>query len=85
MSTSGTANLSGNAYVAVRQRRPEDDDNRRPSRVPLVAERNCDHVSTICATTSCVESWEIDWELLFRRTAGGRRLAAVIGRDLNDA
>lgn len=34
----------------------------------------CEHIETVCS--ECVESWSIDYEIRFKRTAGGRALLA---------
>jgi hypothetical protein len=34
----------------------------------------CEHIETVCS--ECVESWSIDYEIRFERTAGGRALLA---------
>lgn len=67
-------------YVAAKMRQPEDDadkEHKRVSKIITAAVRRCDHVSTICSWTKCVDSWLIDWDLLFYRTAPGRKLYAA--------
>lgn len=64
--------LSGNAYVRLGL--PGEE----PGRVRVRQPANCDHGITIC--TECVESWEIDHDIQFHRTAAGRRLAKELAR-----
>lgn len=75
-----TEQWSGNNYVTVHEKTAHAKDR---GRVKIVAVNNCNHVTTICATKDCVESWEIDYDLFFRRTRGGRNLASDIGKELN--
>lgn len=64
--------LSGNAYVPAVLRA----EGGKRQKIKVSIPKFCDHTSTVCPTPSCVESWSIDWDLLFKRTAGGRRLFA---------
>jgi hypothetical protein len=74
--------LSGNSYVAAYER--VNTGERPMPKIPIADVKFCDHTKTICALTTCVLSWELDWVLMFHRTAGGRNLAAAIGRRLTD-
>lgn len=84
----GTQHISGGTYVPARER----TDGSSLIRLRIVSERNCDHETTICMgklpedddslvsltdAKTCIESWSLDWELLFGRTVGGRRLQEV--------
>jgi hypothetical protein len=84
--------LSGHAYVpAVSKDLPV-----RRFKLKIAAPHLCDHETTVCigrlpkndnslaslirSGITCVESWELDHELLFERTAGGRRLREKSGK-----
>lgn len=77
--------LSGNAYVPAVERIDESNS----FKLRIVSPRNCNHETTICkgeldkddnslayfaGARTCIESWQLDWKLLFNRTAGGRSL-----------
>jgi hypothetical protein len=74
--------LSGDSYISAIMRIPETDKDRDITKIRLVAEKFCDHTETVCPTKKCVESWEIDWNLLFKRTKGGRRVLERLGREV---
>lgn len=63
------AGMSGNAYVVVQLR---EDRPTTPGRIRIRAERNCEHSATICV--GCADSWALDYQIFWGRTAGGRRL-----------
>lgn len=71
--------LSGATYVSARER--IDAPTHGYAKIKIRDPRVCDHVETICATVSCVESWSIDWQLFFDRTQGGRQLATQVSPD----
>jgi hypothetical protein len=86
--------ISGYVYVPAKERKNESN----VFKLHIVSSDNCNHETTVCtgylpkddnslaslikSGISCVESWELDWELLFRRTSGGRTLAERVGREL---
>lgn len=78
-----TYGMSGNSYVPARLRA---EPNAEPAPLKVAAPSRCDHMTTICPTRDCVESWLWDWDINFRRTAGGRRLyRATYGGDATTA
>ncbi len=68
--------LSGNAYVSMRLRKPED--GRSPARVPIRVRKpeRCGHTETVCSV--CVGQWEVDYEIAWRSTGAARRLRAEL-------
>lgn len=60
--------LSGNNYVSVRLR----DSSNRPGPVLLRAPMHCNHGVTMC--NECAHSWLWDYQILWSRTGGGRKL-----------
>jgi hypothetical protein len=73
--------LSGFGYVVARL-----DDEAIAGRVLIAGKSNCDHGTTICDGQTetgswCVDEWQYDWNLLWSRTAGGRRLISAVGVD----
>lgn len=67
--------LSGNVYVAARTR---IEPSKNLVQLPIKAQVNCDHTFSVCASRDCIECWELDWELLFARTGGGRILYEAV-------
>jgi hypothetical protein len=59
---------SGNSYLAAWF-------DGKPEVIRVLNEVRCDHVSSAC--TACVYQWEWDYEVLYDRTAAGRRLKAL--------
>lgn len=84
--------LSGYAYVsAVMENEPLDQKHlcRIPIRMsPDEAAKAgrgsipCEHETTICSSHDC-QSWQWDYDILWWRTAGGRRLFAKLYPDLD--
>jgi hypothetical protein len=70
-------NLSGYSYVPMKMR--DSDDSVKPSPTPIKSPARCGHVHEVCV--DCLETWELDWIVYFRRTVGGRRLAMDSGRN----
>jgi len=86
--------FSGYVYVPALERKNESN----VFKLRIVSAVNCNHETTVCTgrlpkddqslasydkkERLCVESWELDWVLLFRRTHGGRKLAEDVGREL---
>lgn len=75
-------NLSGYNYVVVLM-----NGEHTGGRILIAKERNCDHSSTICAQTvpneedglTCSQAWQLDYSVLWSRTAGGRSLITALG------
>jgi hypothetical protein len=74
-----TQRLSGSSYVMAVERCPDAGKLPTKFQLRIVADRNCEHVETVCTTSSCVQAWQRDWKLIFKRTGGGRRLAERLG------
>lgn len=66
--------LSGKTYIAAFL------DNKLV-RLPVVKYGACDHSFSICAQWQCIESWSMDYRLMFWRTVAGRELAAKLRID----
>ena len=71
-----TQQMSGSTYIPMRLRGTED----RATPTKILSSQRCEHKSSICKT--CANEWEIDYEVLYKRTRGGRMLAAQIGKVL---
>lgn len=65
---------SSDTYVVVEH--PGEDE----WRLPYAPVSRCDHVSSICATDSCVDAWERVVTVKYERTNGGRRLQRMLSR-----
>ena len=82
-SANGTAEfLSGYSYVPVVLKGETE-----AGKVIIKSAKRCDHGTNICASTekrdgmTCTESWQIDYTILWHRTAGGRKLISALGVD----
>ncbi len=61
--------IAGATYVSVRC-----DGHGELGKVLLKSRKRCNHTHTMCV--DCVEMWELDHEVRFQATEGGRKLAA---------
>jgi hypothetical protein len=75
--------ISGNHYVVVQITRPEPGTFEKPGRVPVRSAENCDHGVSICTLPKCINGWQWDYDILFGRTAAGRKLLELHGPDID--
>jgi hypothetical protein len=74
---------SGDHYVPVRIKEvPRAGERaRKLGRIYVVNNPiNCGHVHSMCV--ACAKSWEIDYEVGYQRTGGGRRLWSMMGNTI---
>lgn len=64
-------NWSGSSYVAVHM---HEDPPGSLGRVMIAQPGRCGHVNRICM--DCFDLWQIDYELVWDRTGGGRKMRA---------
>jgi len=85
--------LSGQSYLPAVVK-----ENNHRFKLQIAATHLCDHETKVCSGRlpkdddslaslvrsgiTCVESWQLDHELLFERTAGGRRLKEQHDKEL---
>lgn len=78
---------SGNNYVPSTMR---DRATPKRGKILIAIPGRCDHVTHICTerlpekmgSGTCAASWEADQWVMYWRTNGGRRLAQVLGIDV---
>lgn len=79
--TSPATNMSGRNYLVTLLK-----GDSGAGWIRIASPRTCKHGTTICASPeklqggyTCAESWQIDYSLLWHRTAGGREMLHKLG------
>lgn len=67
--------LAARRYITAKMRESDYSDFPNPYRqLRLVPQEDCQHITTVCDSPTCLNSWSLDWQMFLSQTAAGRAI-----------